>query len=69
MSTAIELLAAIDEDLETAVLTVITNAAGLTDEAAAAPASVHARVLEVSVDSAPRVSVLIDALLDHWRGG
>ena len=50
MSTAVELQAAIDEGLETAVLTVVTNAAGVADEGAGARricgrrhASVHDR--------------------------
>jgi purine-nucleoside phosphorylase len=68
MSTAVELQAAIEEGLETAVLTVITNAAGVADEAVDASPSVHAQVLEVSMGSAPRVSGLIQALLAHWRG-
>ena len=83
MSTAVELQAAIDEGLETAVLTVVTNAAGVADhgadasagtagvadEAVDAPASVHAQVLEVSVGAVPRVGALIRALLTHWHAG
>ncbi len=76
MSTAVELQAAIDEGLETAVLTVITNAAGAADEgvgapagSTGAPASFHGQVLEVSVGSVPRVGVLIRALLAHWDEG
>ncbi len=69
MSTAIELQAAADDGLGTAVLTVITNAAGAIDEAVAASAPVHVRVLEASIGSAARVSVLIQALLAHWHGG
>lgn len=68
MSTASELHAAVAEGLETAVITVITNPAGTSDEASAPSVPVHEQVIGASTGAVPRVGWLIGALSAHWYG-